>query len=127
MTQLGPRCLARLAVGLLVALLLGELLSPSAARAGCGDHVQIPRALVVPIDDPADLPAHPAAPCTGAACSLPEQIPLAPVAPSPTLTDLWGQVASTSDGNRPSPSGWLSLSDTPPSQSLATSIFHPPR
>jgi hypothetical protein len=114
-----------------VSLLLGGALSPSVARAGCGDHVllpgQAPAQAAVPTGPVSPLPG-PAAPCTGPNCSRPLPLPLAPVAPVEQAVEPWACLPPALAGSRgPGPSA-LALdraSDLPPP--LSGRLFRPPR
>src|SRR5262249_9567491 len=78
----------RLGAGRILALLLVDVLSPSAAQAGCGDHLKAVR-VGAPQTEPVSLPTTPGEPCTGPNCSgAPEQSPLVPASVKVILPDL---------------------------------------
>src|SRR5689334_9902752 len=74
MQQANAKHLMRYGTGLIMALLLGDVLSPSALRGACGDHVRYssPGMKDGPASDhlSGSLPAP--VPCTGPTCSRPE-------------------------------------------------------
>jgi hypothetical protein len=124
MTRFVASSPVRLGVGLILALLVGDVLSPSQARAGCGNH------LVVVLDEggTGDSPLpFPPGPCTGPNCSRSEELPLAPAAANPTLTRLKASLPELPDDARPVLAGWLRTSETDRSVHAATPPFHPPR
>lgn len=104
--------------GAAFALLLGGLVAPEQAWAGCSHYVvsQADR-LDLSLPSHLDLPVSPAAPiappdhrspCAGLSCS---SDPVAPPIPSPvpTRASEWGCLASLSQANRPDP--FLRLAD----------------
>src|SRR4051812_18940226 len=95
MQQATAKHLMRYGTGLIMALLLGDVLSPSALRAACGGHVRYspPGMKDGPASDhlSGSLPAR--VPCTGPSCSRPEAPPAAPVVPPSPGSDTWGCLA----------------------------------
>jgi hypothetical protein len=126
MKRLDAANLVRLCAGLIVALVLGDVVSPSAAQAGCGDHVRMNREGAANNLDP--HPATPASPCHGIFCSQqPDPTPLAPATPRLIVPDVWDRLAEQNANTDPTSAGWLPLEQSGPPFRLATSIFHPPR
>jgi hypothetical protein len=123
------RRLLRFAAGMLLALLLGDSLSPSALRADCGEHVRFSkpqRHERQPIgleSAPANEPIR----CTGPECSNQEEPPLAPVAPSREDADSWGCLAAAPTVPLGSPGSRVRHGAFPPLPRNASRIFHPPR
>lgn len=115
---------ARLGTGLFLALLLGDVLSPSVAQATCGDYVHTSSEAnqQKPIH-----PTEPFAPCTGPTCSRPDNTPLAPLSVKFSLPRFEGQLAHTIETADPGHSDWVF--ETTPTAPLGnpTSIYHPPR
>jgi hypothetical protein len=109
-------------------VLLGLLLGPSIARAGCGDHVRFRQ----PADPgaTAEKPIAPPAPkpCHGPHCSGGGEQPLAPLpAPAPTGEERWGQPAAVDAFAEPAEPGRISEIDSPHPIRRMTDVFHPPR
>jgi hypothetical protein len=118
---------ARLGTGLILALLLGDVLSPSAAHAGCGDHLRAVR-VGAPQAEPSPLPAAPGEPCTGPNCSrAPQHPPLTPASVKVTLPDLEARLSEPPAGDGFGEPGWLRRSDPAAPIRSSASIFHPPR
>ena len=121
----------RLSLGVGLSLLATALLAPSAARAGCGEHVLVTPAAKATSHSPASVPEQPAkkqAPCSGPHCShAPIAPPPAPVVPVPTGGQEWACVLL--------PFGLLAETSSPytPDDSVVSpphggsDIYHPPR
>jgi hypothetical protein len=118
---------ARLGAGLILALLLVDVLSPSVAQAGCGDHLRTVR-VGAPQAEPTPMPLAPGGPCTGPNCSRdPEHLPLAPAAVKVTLPDLDARLSEPPTHDGLGESDWLRRSDAHSPVRGSVSIFHPPR
>src|SRR4051812_24309421 len=92
-------CPVRLGAGLILALLLADVLAPSVAQAGCGDHLRAVRVGASRTEQP--MPTAPGEPCNGPDCSrAPEQPPLAPASAKASLPDLDARMSEppTQDG-----------------------------
>src|SRR5947208_17161813 len=88
MTRFAATGPVRLGAGLILALLLVDVLSPSVARAGCGDPLPTVR-VAASQAEPTPMPPAPREPCTGPHSSRPpDQPPLAPASVTVTLPDL---------------------------------------
>jgi hypothetical protein len=112
----------------LLALLAGALLAPSAARASCGDYVLIgDRPAGAAHHAPTNPGDHPA-PCSGPFCSRhPVQPPLLPVAPVSERVDQWGCVGAL--GGVPDEPFLGRVSGDPGERPVrqGRAIYHPPR
>jgi hypothetical protein len=117
----------RLGAGLILALLLTDVLAPSVAQAGCGDHLRTVRAGESQAES-TPLPPAPGEPCNGPNCSsAPERQPLAPASAKVSLPDHEAclREAPTHDGF--GESGWLRRDNSHWPARTSASIFHPPR
>ena len=127
MKRLAATWPARLGAGLILALLLVDVLSPSVARAGCGDHLRAVR-VGAPQAEPSPMPATPGEPCTGPNCSrAPEHLPLAPASVKVTLPDLDARLCEPPARDGSGEAGWLRRPDSHFPVRISVSIFHPPR
>jgi hypothetical protein len=127
MKRLAATWPARLGAGLILALLLADVLSPSVAQAGCGDHLRAVR-VGASQAEPSPTPAAPGEPCNGPNCSrAPEQLPLAPASVKVTLPDLEARLSEPPTHDGFGEAGWLRRSDSHPPVHSSASIFHPPR
>ena len=117
---------ARLGAGLILALLLADVLAPSVAQAGCGDHLRAVRVGAPQAEQP--IPAAPGVPCTGPNCSgAPERQPLAPAATKVSLPDHDARLVEPPTHDGFGESDWRRWSDSHPLVRSSVSIFHPPR
>jgi hypothetical protein len=117
---------ARLGAGLILALLLADVLAPSVAQAGCGDHLRAVRVGASRTEQP--MPPAPGEPCNGPNCSrAPEQSPLAPASVKATLPDLDARLSESPTRDGFGESGWLRRADSHRPARTSAPIFHPPR
>jgi hypothetical protein len=116
--------LVRCGAGLILALLLGDALSPSTLVASCGDHVRFSSATTTD-SEPASGPLLPTAPCTGE-CSQHEAPPLASVIPPSGDNDTGCLPAPLNDPPL-RPVLRARHGDILPWPGVAPRIFHPPR
>jgi hypothetical protein len=130
MQRADAKLLMRYGMGLIMALMLGDVLSPSELRASCGDHVRYSTPGSKDgqsVDLPSrSLPAP--GPCTGPGCERREAPPLVPVEPTTTTdNDTWGCLVVPLPV-APGDSGSLvASSDVPDLLTITSSIYHPPR
>ncbi len=124
MAQENLPSLAKRSVGLIVALLLGEVLFPSTVYASCGDHVRYSRmGLARPNSSQRETP-RPG--CSGLNCFFSEQPPLHPVSPQRNITDIWTE-STPRDQTGPEPGACVCDDETLCIVHRAAVIFHPPR
>ena len=125
----GVKRLMRSGAGLILALLLGEILSPSAFGAVCGEHVVASkqgaseRQALVPASGSLPAPIH----CTGPACSGREAPPLVPVVPTSEASDSWGCLPCVPRVPLIVVGRAIRYVDERPLPPYRARIFHPPR
>ena len=117
----------RLGAGLILALLLADVLAPSVAQAGCGDHLRAVR-VGASQTEPSETPAAPGEPCAGPNCSrTPEQPPLAPASAKASLPDLDARLSEPPTRDGFGEPRWLRRADSHRTARTSAAIFHPPR
>lgn len=115
--------MVRVGAGLVLALLLGDFASPSAARADCGDH-QTARRVGAGPTKPLPSPLPPT--CTGPSCSRPRNEPFAP-APTKIASPDPAALSTEAAPDRPAGRRWPRGGERPLPARNDSSIFHPPR
>jgi hypothetical protein len=123
------RSLLRYAAGLILALLLGDSLSPAALGATCGEHVRFSKGDIQEgqsLDSESSLPPAPL-PCIGQVCSSQEVPAPIPVVPPLTDSDSWGCLIAVPAVSPCGPGRAVRHGNVLPLRPTPASIFHPPR
>lgn len=123
------RCLVRFIGTMLLALLLGQWLSPARLRADCGEHVHFTKLRTqgqAPAGRESDLTSLPFR-GSEPECSNHDELPLTPVAPQVNDFDRWGCLMPVPTA-RPHGPGWrVHYGAIPLLPRHPARIFHPPR